>query len=140
MLLTCTKYSLTDVYVYVSLVKHVYVASRLLAAYSLIPPGSPSTRFPESLTLNSSNNSGSLTGRLSSLSIQSDRDQNPGTAGGNSDPEDESSVWDSWDEEEEVSWASKMDRENSFAAVLWLLVLILGYFSLLHLEYTGKPQ
>ena len=67
--------------------------------------GSPGSRFPESLTLNTSNNSGSLTGRLSSLSMQSG-EQNVGgaTQGGVSDSEDESSDWDSWDEEDEVGW------------------------------------
>ena len=53
--------------------------------------------------LNLSNNSGSLTGRHSSLSVHS----NEGRVGGKdselSDEEDESSDWDSWDEDEEVT-------------------------------------
>lgn len=58
-------------------------------------PGS----FPECLTLNLSNNSGSLpSGRLSALSQQSDRGGNKS----DSESEGESSDWDSWDEEPEV--------------------------------------
>ncbi|XP_053402647.1 uncharacterized protein LOC123549646 [Mercenaria mercenaria] len=67
--------------------------------------GSPSgTRFPESLTLNTSNNSGSLTGRLSALSSHSggiEGSQGSSTPREGSDNEEESSDWDSWDDEEE---------------------------------------
>ncbi|XP_052231830.1 uncharacterized protein LOC127845146 isoform X2 [Dreissena polymorpha] len=71
-------------------------------------PGSPGSRFPESLTLNTSNNSGSLTGRLSSLSHQSgareggDGGSTPrGGGGSDSEEEESSSDWDSWDDEDE---------------------------------------
>ena len=67
-----------------------------------LSPGTPSNnRFPESLTLNLSNNSGSLTGRLSSLSIHSSEGGGDRETEG-SDTEEGSSDWDSWDEEEEV--------------------------------------
>ncbi|CAG2214540.1 unnamed protein product [Mytilus edulis] len=65
-----------------------------------IMANSPGT-FPECLTLNLSNNSGSLpSGRLSALSQHSDRGGNKSPA--DSDSENESSDWDSWDEEPEV--------------------------------------
>ncbi|XP_071173615.1 uncharacterized protein [Mytilus edulis] len=64
-----------------------------------IMANSPGT-FPECLTLNLSNNSGSLpSGRLSALSQHSDRGGNKSPA--DSDSENESSDWDSWDEEPE---------------------------------------
>ena len=67
-----------------------------------LSPGTPSSnRFPESLTLNLSNNSGSLTGRLSSLSVHSSEGGGDRETEG-SDTEEGSSDWDSWDEEEEV--------------------------------------
>lgn len=65
------------------------------------PPGA---RFPESLTLNTSNNSGSLTGRLSALSSHSggvEGSQGSCTPREGSDSEGDSSDWDSWDDEEE---------------------------------------
>ncbi|WAR11648.1 hypothetical protein MAR_025828 [Mya arenaria] len=63
--------------------------------------GSPSKRFRESLTLNTSNNSGSLSGRLSSLSAHSVDGEGSVTPEGGSGDEETSSDWDSWDEEEE---------------------------------------
>jgi hypothetical protein len=69
--------------------------------------GSPGARFPESLMLNTSNNSGSLTGRLSALSCHSgglEGSQGSATPKEGSDDEGESSDWDSWDDEEEVSF------------------------------------
>ncbi|XP_060566590.1 uncharacterized protein LOC132725472 isoform X3 [Ruditapes philippinarum] len=66
--------------------------------------GSPGARFPESLMLNTSNNSGSLTGRLSALSCHSgglEGSQGSATPKEGSDDEGESSDWDSWDDEDE---------------------------------------
>ncbi|KAL4234093.1 hypothetical protein ACF0H5_005746 [Mactra antiquata] len=66
--------------------------------------GSPGTRFPESLMLNTSNNSGSFSGRLSSHSSHSgiiDTDNDDSTTRDDDDDDDNSSDWDSWDDEEE---------------------------------------
>ena len=70
----------------------------LLSVFVLHLVNSPGS-FPECLTLNLSNNSGSLpSGRLSALSQHSDKGGNKSDSEG----EEESSDWDSWDEEPEV--------------------------------------
>ena len=82
--------------------------------------GTPSNnRFPESLTLNLSNNSGSLTGRLSSLSVHSNEGASLGTKDSEgSDTEEESSDWDSWDEDEEVIGVGANVRKRAIYPVL----------------------
>ena len=103
---------ITTLYTYILKLLEISWCTHLIRKYfyhSLFQiqlPGSPGNRFAESLTLNLSNNSGSLSGRLSSLSGGAGREG--GGAGGRSSPgsggeeEESSSDWDSWDEEEEV--------------------------------------
>ncbi|KAJ8303035.1 hypothetical protein KUTeg_019431 [Tegillarca granosa] len=83
--------------------------------------GSPG-KFPESMTLNLSNNSGSLpSGRLSSLSQHSEglRTKSPVQSDNDEDEEDEdsNSDWDSWDEEDKGQSA----LTNAFTEFLWKL-------------------
>lgn len=90
--------------------------------------GSPGTRFPESLTLNTSNNSGSLTGRLSSLSCHSggvEGSQGTATPKEGSDDDDDSSDWDSWDDEDEVTFIIRLILPNVVVRIkfnVWLNV------------------
>ena len=86
--------------------------------------------------LNLSNNSGSLTGRHSSLSVHS----NDGGFGGKdselSDEEDASSDWDSWDEDEEVT--EPLAHQSGLSSSVTEYSCLLMFFGSLYSQFHTK--